>query len=68
MKTWSIALRNSDWAEGSPSKRTMVLSAQPRPRLNTYGNVIFHFSLFNKFAKNSKMLFSLCHYGVLSLF
>ena len=30
MKTWSRALRTSDWAEGSPSNRTMTLSTQPR--------------------------------------
>ena len=29
-------------------------------------NVIFTFFLFNKFAKLKKILFSLCHYGVLS--
>ena len=30
MKTWSRALRTSDWAEGSPSNRTMTLRPQPR--------------------------------------
>ena len=35
--------------------------------LNTYVNVTFQFSLFNKCAKISIILFSLCHYGVLSV-
>ena len=35
--------------------------------LNTYVNVIFQFFIFNKFAKISKILFSLCHYRVLSV-
>ena len=34
--------------------------------LNTFVNVIFKFFLFNKFSKNVKILFWLCHYGVLS--
>ena len=33
----------------------------------TYVNVIFQFLFFNKFAKMSKILFLLCHYGVLSV-
>ena len=71
MKPWSRALRTSDWAKGSPSNRTMTLSTQPTQEwlrdnsLNTYVNVIFQVFLLNKFAKMSKILFSLCHYGVL---
>ena len=34
--------------------------------LNTYANVIFQFFLFNRLAKMSKILFLLCHCGVLS--
>ena len=36
-------------------------------RLQLYVNVIFQFGIFNTFAKNSKNLFLLCHYGVLCL-
>ena len=32
MKTWSAALRTSDWAEGSPSNKTMTLSQVTQPR------------------------------------
>ena len=32
-----------------------------------YVNVIFKFFIFNTFAKHFKILFSLCHYGVLSV-
>jgi hypothetical protein len=31
--------------------------------LNTYVNKVFLFYIFNTFAKLSKILFSLCHYG-----
>lgn len=30
MKTWSKAIRTSNWTQGSPSNRIMTLSAQPR--------------------------------------
>ena len=33
--------------------------------LNTYVNMVFLVLIFNKCEKNSKNLFSLCHYGVL---
>ena len=35
--------------------------------LNTYVNVIFQFFFFNKCVKISKILFSFCHYRVLSV-
>jgi hypothetical protein len=37
MKTCSRALRTSDWGEGSPSKRTMTLSTQPRQCRSGFG-------------------------------
>ena len=41
MKTWSRALRTSDWAEGSPSNRTMTLSTRPRQRRSALGKTLW---------------------------
>jgi hypothetical protein len=40
LKTYSRALRASDWGEGSPSNRTATLSTQPRQRKSGFGNVL----------------------------
>ena len=37
MKICSRALRTSDWDEGSPSNRTLTLSAQPRQHRSSFG-------------------------------
>ena len=37
MKTCSRALRTSDWVEGLPSNRTMILSTQPRQCRSGFG-------------------------------
>ena len=37
MKTYSRALRTSDWGEGSPSNRTTPLSIWPRERRSGFG-------------------------------
>jgi hypothetical protein len=37
MKTWSRALRTSDWGDGSPSNRTMTLNTQPTQHRSGFG-------------------------------
>uniref|UniRef100_A0AAZ3QMK9 Transposase n=3 Tax=Oncorhynchus tshawytscha TaxID=74940 RepID=A0AAZ3QMK9_ONCTS len=37
MKTYSIALKTSDWGEGSPSNRTTPVSPQPRQHRSGFG-------------------------------
>ncbi len=41
LKTWSRALRISDWAKGSPSNRTMTLSTQAKQRRSDLGTTLW---------------------------
>ena len=40
MKTWSRALRTSDWPEGSPSNRTMIFGTEARQRRSDLGKTL----------------------------